>query len=92
MSCTSRRIAPTIDLTTNPRRHRKDVAARWMFRAGAWATFLVTVLIIVTLVVDAWDFVSKLADDDGGLGALCRTSDGSHGAACSTSARSWSAR
>jgi phosphate transport system permease protein len=33
-------------------------------------TFLVTLLIIVTLAVDAWDFISKLNDDEGGLGAL----------------------
>jgi phosphate transport system permease protein len=62
--------AARIDLTTNPRRRRKDTAARWMFRAGAWATFLVTVLIILTLVVDAWDFVSKLSDEEGGLTRL----------------------
>ena len=60
----------TIDLRTNPRRRRKDAAARWMFRAGAWTTLLVTMLIILTLVVDAWDFISKLADEEGGLGQL----------------------
>ncbi|HEX6659565.1 MAG TPA: phosphate ABC transporter permease subunit PstC [Ilumatobacter sp.] len=59
-----------IDLTTKPGRHRADVAARWMFRLGAWTTFLVTVLIILTLVVDAWDFLSKLVDEPGGLGRL----------------------
>jgi phosphate transport system permease protein len=62
--------AARIDLSTNPRRHRKDVAARWVFRAGAWATFLVTLLIIFTLVIDAWEFVSKLLDEEGGLGRL----------------------
>jgi phosphate transport system permease protein len=61
--------APTIDLTTNPRRRHKDTFFRWVFRAGALTTFLVTVLIIVTLAVDAWDFLSKLADDKG-FGAL----------------------
>lgn len=34
------------------------------------ATLSVTILIIVTLVFDAWDFLSKLADSDSGLGAL----------------------
>ena len=62
--------AAKIDLSTNRRRRRKDVAARWMFRAGAWATFLVTVLIILTLVVDAFDFISKLLDEEGGLSRL----------------------
>ena len=49
--------AVPIDLTTNPRRHRKDVAARWVFRIGAWTTFLVTILILLTLVVDACSYV-----------------------------------
>jgi phosphate transport system permease protein len=67
---TVRTPAAKIDLSTNRRRHRKDVAARWMFRAGALTTFLVTVLIILTLVVDAFDFISKLLDEEGGLGRL----------------------
>lgn len=41
-----------------------------MFRIGALTTLVVTLLIIATLVVDAWEFVSKLADSDDGLGAL----------------------
>ncbi len=59
-----------IDLTTSPARRRRDVTARWVFRSGAIATLLVTVLIIVTLVFDAWEFVSKLAGTEDGLGAL----------------------
>jgi phosphate transport system permease protein len=41
-----------------------------MFQMAALTTFLVTVLIIGTLVFDAWDYLSKLADTDNGLGAL----------------------
>jgi phosphate transport system permease protein len=59
-----------LDLTTTPRRRRKDVAARWLFRLGALTTLLVTLLIIFTLVIDAWDFISKLGDHEGGLGNL----------------------
>ena len=83
-------VTPTtakIDLTTNPRRHRKDVAARWMFRLGAWTTFLVTVLIILTLVVDAWDFLSKLARRTRRARVASPTSAGSRGGACTTSPR-----
>jgi phosphate transport system permease protein len=53
-----------LDLTTAPKRRRADTAARWFFRAGALTTLLITVLIIVTLVVDAWDFLVKLNDDE----------------------------
>lgn len=59
-----------IDLTTSPGRSRRDAAARWVFRTGAFMTLLVTVLIILTLFTDAWEFVSKLSDSDDGLGAL----------------------
>lgn len=64
------RPPPAISLRTNPKRRRKDAAARGMFRAAALFTFGVTVLIILTLVVDAWDFLSKLADTEDGLGSL----------------------
>jgi phosphate transport system permease protein len=60
----------SMDLTTNPTRRRRDSAARWVFRLGAMTTLLVTLLIIVTLVADAWEFVSKLADSPDGLGPL----------------------
>jgi phosphate transport system permease protein len=59
-----------LDLTTRPGRRRRDTAARWAFRLAALTTLLVTILIIVTLVFDAWEFLSKLADTDDGLGAL----------------------
>ncbi len=61
---------PPLTLRTNPRRRRRDTAARWLFRAAALSTFAVTLLIIGTLLLDAWDFVSKLADSEDGLGAL----------------------
>jgi len=66
-------VTPTgasIDLRTSPRRRRADSIARWIFRAGAWTTFLVTILIILTLAVDAYDFLAKLLDEEGGLGRL----------------------
>jgi phosphate transport system permease protein len=63
--------APTsTDLRTNPRRRRADRRARWFFIAAAITTLVVTALIILTLVVDAASFLSKLADTDEGLGGL----------------------
>ena len=62
--------SPPIDLTTRPGRRHRDTAARWVFRIGAATTLLVTVLIIVTLVFDAWTFLQNLARTDEGLGAL----------------------
>lgn len=53
-----------LDLTTNPRRRHADSVARWFFRAAAFSTLVITVLIIVTLVVDAVDFLVKLNDDE----------------------------
>ncbi len=61
---------PSIDLTTRPGRRHRDTAARWVFRTGAATTLLVTVLIIVTLVFDAWTFLQNLSQTDDGLGAL----------------------
>jgi phosphate transport system permease protein len=61
---------PPIDLTTAPARRRSDTIARWIFRLGAITTLVVTLLIIFTLVFDAWEFISKLADSEDGLGAL----------------------
>jgi phosphate transport system permease protein len=60
----------TIVLRTSTGRRRTDGAARWVFRLAALATFLVTLLIIGTLAFDAWDYLSKLADTENGLGAL----------------------
>jgi phosphate transport system permease protein len=57
-------------LRTVSGRRRSDSAARWVFRLAALSTFLITLLIIGILVVDAFEFVSKLADGDEGLGAL----------------------
>jgi phosphate transport system permease protein len=62
--------ADQIDLRTRPARRRRNHIARWMFRSAALTTFLVTLLIIGTLVFDAWDYLSKLADTPDGFGAL----------------------
>jgi phosphate transport system permease protein len=60
---------PLMELRASPRRRRADGIARWGFRGAAIVTFLVTLLIIGTLIFDAWDFLSGLADE-GELGAL----------------------
>lgn len=60
--------APIV-LVTAPRRRRQDRIARGVFLAASITTFIVTLLIILTLVTDSWEFVSKLADEDG-LGRL----------------------
>jgi phosphate transport system permease protein len=59
-----------LDLRTRPARRRRDRLARLAFQTAALTTFLVTLLIIGTLLFDAWDYLSKLADTDNGLGAL----------------------
>ena len=59
---------PKLVLARN--RRRRDVRATWVFRAAALSTFVVTLLIIGTLVVDAWGYLSKLADTEDGLGSL----------------------
>ena len=56
--------APIV-LVTAPRRRRQDRIARGVFLAAAITTFVVTILIILTLVTDSWEFLSKLADEDG---------------------------
>ncbi len=61
---------PAITLQTAPGRRRSDSRARWFFRAAAATTFVVTLLIIFTLVVDAWEFVTKLSDSKTGLSGL----------------------
>ena len=65
-------VAPVdhLDLRTRPGRRRRDRLARLTFQAAALTTFLITLLIIGTLLFDAWDYLSKLADTDDGLGAL----------------------
>ncbi|MGB0113567.1 MAG: phosphate ABC transporter permease subunit PstC [Ilumatobacteraceae bacterium] len=62
--------SPAISLRTRPARRRKDSTARWIFRLAAISTFVLTLLIIFTLLFDAWDFVRGLAGGDDGLGAL----------------------
>ena len=64
-------ISPsTLVLRTNAGRRRSDSGARWLFRLAALSTFLVTLLIIGILVVDAADYLRKLADTEDGLGSL----------------------
>lgn len=70
MSVTSLSPDQPIDLTTRPGRRHRDTAAKWAFRTAAFTTLLVTILIIVTLVFDAWEFLSKLSESESGLGAL----------------------
>ncbi len=70
MSVTTLTPDQPLDLTTRPGRRRRDAAARWAFRIAAFTTLLVTILIIVTLVSDAWEFLSKLSAAESGLGAL----------------------
>ncbi len=57
-------------LRTAPRRRRADSTARWIFALAAISTFGITLLIIGTLVFDAADFITKLADTGDGLGSL----------------------
>jgi len=60
----------TLVLRTKSRRRRSDAAARWIFRLAALSTFAVTLLIIGILLVDAVEYLTKLADSDDGLGSL----------------------
>ena len=62
-------VSAPFSLTTSGRRKRRDTAARWIFRSAAVVTFIVTVLIIFTLVVDSWGFLVELSRAQG-LGAL----------------------
>ncbi|MET0662070.1 MAG: phosphate ABC transporter permease subunit PstC [Ilumatobacteraceae bacterium] len=62
--------ATTLVLRTNPRRRRSDAVARWLFRIAALSTFFITLLIIGILLVDAVEYLTKLADTDDGLGSL----------------------
>ena len=59
-----------ISLRTNPKRRRSDTRAKWFFRASAGVTFIISLLILGTLIVDAWGYLDKLTDSTGGLGSL----------------------
>jgi phosphate transport system permease protein len=61
---------PPLVLRTDPKRRRADGTAKWLFRLAAISTFIVTLLIIGTLAIDAWAFLRDLARSDEGLGAL----------------------
>ena len=57
-----------ITLRTNSRRRVRDNIARGVFVAAALTTFVITVLIIGTLVFDAWDFIRQITEAKAGLG------------------------
>lgn len=69
MSTVTPTSRPPISLQTASGRRRRDTQARVVFIAAAVTTFVVTLLIVATLVVDAMSFLSKLNADQG-LGAL----------------------
>ena len=52
--------AGAIVLRTATGRRRRDRTMRWVFRLAALMTFAVTITIILTLAVDAWEFFSKV--------------------------------
>jgi phosphate transport system permease protein len=60
--------APPLVLRTRSGRRRRDRLARVILIAGALTTFAVTLLIIGTLVFDAWDFVRQITEAERGLG------------------------
>jgi len=62
--------AAPFSLRTSSGRRRSDSTARWFFRFAAVTTFIVTLAIIFTLTIDAYDFLSKLSDTKKGLGSL----------------------
>jgi phosphate transport system permease protein len=55
---------PVAAMRLAPRRRRTDASMRWFFRAAAGTTFLITVLIVFTLVADAWDFFRQVPKSD----------------------------
>jgi phosphate transport system permease protein len=60
--------APPLVLRTRSGRRRRDRLARVILIAGALTTFAITLLIIGTLVFDAWDFVRQITEAERGLG------------------------
>src|SRR5262245_59530713 len=60
--------ASPLVLRTRSGRRRRDRLARVVLIAGALTTFAVTLLIIGTLVFDAWDFVRQITEAERGLG------------------------
>ena len=59
--------APIV-LRTSSHRRRKDRVARNVFTAASLTTFLITILIIGTLVFDAWDFIRQITESKAGMG------------------------
>ena len=60
--------AAPIVLRTSSRRRRNDRVARNVFTAASLTTFLITLLIIGTLVFDAWDFIRQITESQAGMG------------------------
>jgi phosphate transport system permease protein len=56
---------PALDLRGSPSKRRKERVARSVFRAAALTTFLVTALIVLTLLNEAWSFFTEV--DKGSL-------------------------
>lgn len=52
------------DLRLSPGRRRSDTRMRWLFTAAAFTTLVITVLIIYTLVKDAWSFFINVPKAD----------------------------
>lgn len=68
MSVASVPSEAAIVLRTSTGRRNADTFARGFFASAALATFLVTVLIIGTLLFDAWGFVRQVTESDSGQG------------------------
>jgi phosphate transport system permease protein len=51
------------DLQTSPRRARREAATRFLFRAAAVVSLVVSALIVLSLVGEAWNFISNVPFD-----------------------------
>lgn len=49
-----------IDLTGNPRRHRRELVVRGLFAAAAGLSVLISLAIVVSLVEEAWKFLAQI--------------------------------
>jgi phosphate transport system permease protein len=70
MALTTPTSSGPLTLQTSGRRRRRDTGARWAFKLAALTTFALTLAIIGSLIFDAWDFISQLADTEDGLSSL----------------------
>jgi len=51
---------PAVDLRGSPAKRRKEFVAKNLLRAAAVTTFVISVLIVLALVSDAWDFFNRV--------------------------------